>query len=116
MHIMPNSEFDLLEPPSGKMKNFTDRHLTDRTLGHVHTGFSETVWAGSMISCTILIHWWLLMHIMPNSGFDLLEPPSGKLKNFTLRHLTDGTLGYVHTGFSETVRTDSVMSCTILVH
>ena len=84
MHIMPNSGFDLIEPPGGKLKNFTVRYLTDTTLGHEHAGFSETVRTNSVISCKILVHKWLLMHIMPNSGFDLKEPPGGKLKNLHL--------------------------------
>ena len=80
MHVMPNSGFDLIEPPGGKLKNFTFRHLTDTMLGHVHACFSETVRTDSVISCIILVHYRLLIHIMPNSGFDLIRPPGGKLK------------------------------------
>ena len=55
------------------------------------------------------------MHIMPNSGFDFIEPPGGKLKIFTFRQLTDIILGYVHAGFSGTVWMKSVKSSIILV-
>ena len=56
------------------------------------------------------------MHVMPNSGFDLIKPPGGKLKNFNFRQVTDTTFGHVHASFSATVSPDSVRSYTMLVH
>ena len=43
------------------------------------------------------------MHIMPNLGFGLTEPPGGNMKTLTVICFSSRTYAHVHAGFSGSI-------------